>query len=121
MNNMDNVRMRGIMAQLLIEECIVKEEDKAKWLTCIPKSRDGMMKLRSKEDFDCVAVSTFQKGIDEFFQLWVELWGLEGCTNYIHMMLPGRLSTYLFKRKNLYRHSQQGWEVFHSLLKTFYF
>jgi hypothetical protein len=120
---MDNVRTRAIMArlELLIEECIIKEQDKAKWLACIPKFRDGMLKLRSKDDFDGDAVSAFQKDIDEFFQLWVQLWGLEGCTNYIHMMSSGHLSTYLFKWKNLYRHSQQGWEAFNSLLKTFYF
>ena len=120
---MDNVRTRAIMArlELLIEECIVDEEDKAKWLACIPKFRDGLVKLRSKEDFDGDAVSAFQKDIDEFYQLWVELWGLEGVTNYIHMMSSGHLSTYLFKWKNLYRHSQQGWEAFNSLVKTFYF
>jgi hypothetical protein len=120
---MDNMRTRAIMArlELLIEECIVDEDDKEKWLVCIPKFREGMVKLRSKEDFDCAAVSAFQKDIDEFNQLWVELWGLEGVTNYIHMMSSGHLSTYLFKWKNLCRHSQQGWEAFNSLVKTFYF
>ncbi len=37
------------------------------------------------------------------------------------MMSSGHLSTYLFKWKNLYRHSQQVWEAFNSLVKTFYF
>lgn len=120
---MDNMRTRAIMAklELLIEECIVDEEDKGKWLLCIPKFRDGMIKLRSKEDFNGADVSAFQKDIDEFNQLWMELWGLEGVTNYIHMMSSGHLSQYLFKWKNLYRHSQQGWEAFNSLVKTFYF
>ncbi len=58
--------------ELLTEECIVKEGDKDKWLACIPKFREGMVKLRSKEDFDGAAVSAFQKDIDEFNQLWVE-------------------------------------------------
>jgi hypothetical protein len=120
---MDNVRTRTIIGriELLIEECIVVEEDKTKWLASIPKFREGMVKLRSRDDFDADAIAAFQRDIDEFFQLWVELWGLEGCTNYIHMMSSGHLSTYLFKWKNLYRHSQQGWEAFNSLLKTFYF
>lgn len=120
---MDNMQTRRIMGQLelLVEECIVVEVDKTKWLACIPKFRDGMIKLRSREDFDDAAIFSFQKDMDEFFQLWVELWGLEGCTNYIHMMSAGHLSVYLKKWKNLYRHSQQGWEAFNSLLKTFYF
>ena len=37
------------------------------------------------------------------------------------MMSSGHLSMYLRRWKNLYRHSQQGWEAFNSLLKTFYF
>ena len=120
---MDNMRTRKIMGQLelLVEECIVIEDHKATWLACIPKFRDGMIKLRGREDFDDAAIFSFQKDMDEFFQLWVELWGLEGCTNYIHMMSSGHLSVYLKKWKNLYRHSQQGWEAFNSLLKTFYF
>ena len=96
--------------ELLVEECILIEDHKAKWLACIPKFRDGMIQLsRGREDFDDTAIFLFQKDIDEFFQLWVELWGLEqGCTNYIHMMSSGHLSVYLKKWKNLYRHLQQG-------------
>jgi hypothetical protein len=86
-----------------------------------PQVQEGMIKLCSREAFDADAVSAFQKDIDDFFQLWVELWGLEGCTNYIHIMSSGYLSTYLSKWKNIYRHSQQGWGAFNSLLKTFYF
>jgi hypothetical protein len=120
---MDNVRTRTIMDSLefLIEECIVKEDRKAKWLACIPSFRDGMTKLRSRTDFDAAAITAFQSDIDDFFQVWVELWGVEGVTNYIHMLSSGHISMYLFKWKNLYRHSQQGWEAFNSLLKTFYF
>jgi hypothetical protein len=120
---MDNVRTRKIMGQLelLVEECIVVEDHKAKWFACIPKFRNGMIKLRSRDDFDDAAVFSFQKDMDEFFQLWVEPWELEGCTNYIHMMSSGHLSACLQKWKNLCRHSQQGWEAFNSLLNTFYF
>jgi hypothetical protein len=120
---MDNVRTRRIMGQLelLVEECIVMEDHKATWLACIPKFRDGITKLRSRDDFHNNAIFSFQKDMDEFFQLWVELWGLEGCTNYIHMMSSGHLSVHPQKWKNLHRHSQQGWEAFNSLLKTFYF
>jgi len=41
--------------------------------------------------------------------------------DYIHMLASGHVSAYLFYWKNLYRHSQQGWEAFNSLLKTFFF
>ena len=87
----------------------------------ITSYRKAITKLRNKEDFSAKDISLFQKDVDEFFQVWVELWGLEGCTNYIHMLSLGHISTYLCRWKNLYRHSQQGWEAFNSLLKIFYF
>jgi hypothetical protein len=58
---------------------------------------------------------------DDFYQKWVDLQGREGITNYIHFLGAGHLAEYLFYWKNRYRHSQQGWEAFNSLLKTFYF
>jgi hypothetical protein len=120
---MDNMRTRRIVGQLelLVEECMATEDHKAKWLACIPKFRDGMIKLGGRDDFDDAAVFSFQKDVDEFFQLWVELWGLEGCTNHIHMMSSGHSSVHLHKWKNPCRHSQQGWEAFNSLLETFCF
>jgi hypothetical protein len=49
------------------------------------------------------------------------MYGDEGVTNYLHMLASGHIMEYLFKYKNLYRHSQQGWEALNHLLKTFYF
>jgi hypothetical protein len=80
-----------------------------------------MIKLRCKDQFTPDMVIEFQKDIDAFFQIWVSLHGGEGVTNYIHLLATGHVSAYLFHWKNLYRHSQQGWEAFNSLLKTFFF
>jgi len=63
----------------------------------------------------------FQSNVDKFFRIWVELCGHEGVTNYIHMMSSGHFAEYLIYWRNLYRHSQQGWEAFNSFLKTFFF
>ena len=121
---MDNVRCRSIIDQfeLLVKEfCIEDGERNQQWLQCIPFYRSCILKLRSKKDLGVEEVASFQNDADNFFQIWVQLWGLEGCTNYIHMLSSGHISTYLLKWRNLYRHSQQGWEAFNSLLKTFYF
>ena len=56
-----------------------------------------------------------------FFQAWVLLWQKEGITNYIHMIGSGHIAEYLFKWRNLYRFSQQGWEAMNSLIKIFFF
>ena len=45
----------------------------------------------------------------------------EGITNYLHMIGSGHIADYLYKWKNLYRFSQQGWEAMNSLIKTFFF
>jgi len=47
--------------------------------------------------------------------------GHEGVTNYIHMLTTGHISEYLVYWGDLYDHSQQGWEAFNSLIKTFFF
>jgi hypothetical protein len=37
------------------------------------------------------------------------------------MIGAGHVADYLYKWKNLYRFSQQGWEAMNSLIKTFFF
>jgi len=37
------------------------------------------------------------------------------------MLGTGHIGEYLLHHRNLYKHSQQGWEAFNSLLKTFFF
>ena len=66
-------------------------------------------------------VVSFQKHADFFFQNWVKLHRKAGITNYIHMMGSGHFADYLYKWKNLYQYSQQGWEALNALIKTFYF
>lgn len=51
----------------------------------------------------------------------MELHGKAGVTNYIHMLSSGHISDYLRHWRNLYRHSQQGWESLNSMVKVFFF
>jgi hypothetical protein len=37
------------------------------------------------------------------------------------MIASGHIADYLYKWKNLYHFSQQGWEAMNSLIKTFFF
>lgn len=53
--------------------------------------------------------------------MWVTLFSSAGCTNYIHFLASGHTAEYLFRWRNLHRSSQQGWENFNSLLKSFFF
>jgi hypothetical protein len=57
----------------------------------------------------------FQDLIDDFFEIWVELFSNEGVTNYIHLLSSGHILYFLQKYKCLYIYSQQGWESMNSI------
>jgi hypothetical protein len=120
---MDNNRVRKLMNQLevMIELCIADGTEKEKWQIMMPHYRNAFVTLRTRHDMSNVEIESFQNEFDHFFQIWVGMYGDEGVTNYLHMLASGHIMEYLFKYKNLYRHSQQGWEALNHLLKTFYF
>jgi len=66
-------------------------------------------------------VESFQSHIHAFYVLCVNLTRHKGITNFIHMLASGHISEYILYWGNLYDHSQQGWEAFKSLIKTFFF
>jgi hypothetical protein len=107
--------------ELLTQLCLPNADEKNKWNTAVGHNRQGMKKLCCKEDFTVDMVIDFQKDIYAFSQIWVTMHGDDGVTNYICMLALGHISAYLFHWGNLYRHSQQGWEAFNSLLKVFFF
>jgi hypothetical protein len=81
----------------------------------------AMVLLWKKDDFTNADIVLYQHRADLFFQAWVILWQKEGIANYIHMIGSGHIAEYLYKWKNLFRFSQQGWEAMNSLIKTFFF
>lgn len=121
--SMENTRIRKVVYGLekLIEASYMTPAKKEQMTRSIPKYRQAIELLRQKEDFTDDDIEAFQKAIDEWFQDYVAVHGLDGLTNYIHMLVTGHVAEYMIKWRNLYRHSQQGWEAFNSLLKTFFF
>jgi len=105
---------------LFVDLCIVDENEKYQWKRSIDQYRKAMKLLRKKTNLTVDELEAFQTHIDVFFVLWVDLTGHEGVTNYIHMLASGHISEYLIYWGNLYDHSQQGWEAFNSLIKTFF-
>lgn len=120
---MDNVRTRRIVDALdiVIEFCVTNEDRKALWTTALNNYRTAMVLLQQREDFTNAMIVSYQSHADKFFQAWVLLWQQEGITNYIHVIGAGHIADYLYKWRNLYRFSQQGWEAMNSLVKTFFF
>jgi hypothetical protein len=107
--------------ELLIEVLVPDGEEKEKWCRLMPNYRAAMQLLRRKEDFTDEDIAECQNKIDLWFHDWVSLTGLDFMTNYVHLMSSGHIAEYLVKHRNLYRHSQQGWEAFNALLKSIFF
>jgi len=120
---LDNNRTRKVVESfdLFVDLCIVNENEKQQWKESINHYRKAMKLLRKKTNLTVSELEAFQSHVDHFFVLWVNLTGHEGVTNYIHMLASGHISEYLIYWGNLYDHSQQGWEAFNSLIKTFFF
>ena len=64
----------------------------------------------ARMEFTDDMIEEFQSVADAFFLKWVSINGLAGVTNYIHMLGSGHLMEFLYKYRNLYKYSQQGWE-----------
>jgi hypothetical protein len=77
--------------------------------------------LRKKTPFSDPEILDFQRVTDDWFQMWMDLEGWEGCTNYTHMLGSGHVADLLFHHRNLFVFSNQGWEALNSLIKQVYF
>ncbi len=83
---------------------------------------EGMSLLRKIDDLPDDEIMGFQWQMDQFGYHWMELnMGLEGITNYVHDLISGHISDYLFHWQNLYVHSQQGWEALNFAVKKYWF
>jgi hypothetical protein len=124
--SMDNGRTVNIIdkLELLIDYCIPESVDRKlnlQWKSCMPHYRSAMERIRQKTDFTDADIRQYQEQFDLFFQEWMAMYGLKGITNYIHLLSSGHMSDYLHKWRNLYLHSQQGWESLNNLVKIFFF
>jgi hypothetical protein len=61
----------------------------------------------------------FQDLADEFFEIWVEIFGPEGVTNYIHLIGSSHMLYFLQHFGCLYLYSQQGWEALMGKVQAF--
>jgi len=120
---LDNTKTRKIINGIdrFLDLCIVDYDERQKWKNCISEYRSAILLLRKKCDLTNNEIKQFQQHVDNFYVPWIDLLSSEGVTNYIHMLGAGHIGEYLLHHRNLYKHSQQGWESFNALLKTFFF
>jgi len=76
-----------------------------------------LLLLHQKLDAD--EMSLFQDDIDGFFEIWVENFGREGMSNYIHLLGAGHILYFLEKYQCVYLYSQQGWEALNNTIQAY--
>ncbi|KAL7558337.1 hypothetical protein ACA910_000137 [Epithemia clementina (nom. ined.)] len=121
---MSNGRIRRVISLLdkMVDACVFDEERKTDWKRCINNEYRPMLRLlTSHRNLSDDEITSFQLLADRFFASWIGMHGLDGITNYIHMVGAGHFAEFLQHWGNLYQHSQQGWEAFNNLIKVFYY
>ena len=122
--NMENYKVRKIIDNIenIIETCIPEVEKKRKYRFCLKHYNETMKILRKKDgDYTEEEIINFEEHADQFFQTWVDMHGMQGVTNYIHMIGVGHFTEYMRRWGNLHKYSQQGWEALNALMKLFFF
>ena len=120
---LDNNHIRKVIDQfeILVDVAVRDDARIQKYNYCIPQYRSGMELLRQCSEYSDDEIKVYQEYMDNWYQVWMQLHGLEGCTNYTHLLSSGHIAEYMFKWRNMYRFSQQGWENFNHVFSTVYF
>jgi hypothetical protein len=88
-------------------------------ISAVTKYREAMKILMRHSEPNDDDIEEFQSLIDDFYEKWIEIFGDEGITNYIHMLGSGHVMYFMKKYGCLYLYSQQGWESLKNTIQTF--
>jgi len=91
----------------------------AKLISAVGSYREAMKLLTAHRHLNDKEKNQFQDLIDDFFEQWIDLFGEEGITNYIHVLGSGHMLYFLEKYNCLYIYSQQGWEDLNNRCQAF--
>lgn len=105
----------------ILENAIPENEQdfKAKLIVACSKYSEAMKLLTLHRALTNDEMDIFQDLVDDFFEIWVELFGNDGMTNYLHMLGTGHILFFLRKYKCLYVFSQQGWEALNAVCTAY--
>jgi hypothetical protein len=121
---LDNGRTRKAVNNLeaLAEVCFFDDAEKELWTVCNGHHHNSMELCRMGWFHRRWHSRTPRAEEAEFFfQKWINLNGRAGITNCIHPLAMGHIAQCMFHWRNMHQHSQQSWEAFNGLLKTFCF
>jgi hypothetical protein len=118
-----NTIVRGMLnrIEITLQHAIPEREHdfKAKLIVACSKYSDAIKLLTTHRALTDEEMDNFQNLVDDFFEIWVELFGNDGMTNYLHLLGSGHILYFLCKYKCLYIYSQQGWEALNSVCTAY--
>jgi polyhydroxyalkanoate synthesis regulator protein len=97
---------------IIVEDAAGESDDefKTKMIFAVASFKEAMKILTTHRSLTEEEMERFQDKIDDFYEAWIDLFGEEGITNYIHLLGSGHMLYFLKKYGCLYIYSQQGWE-----------
>ena len=105
------------LARVLLQE---QTPDRlVRWQQMLTKYANTIKIAFQHEDFTDDKIEIFQDYIDEWYYDYIELVGLPGITNYMHLLGASHLYHYIKRWGNLYRYQQQGWEMKNEMISSF--
>lgn len=91
----------------------------SKLIVALQHYASAMDLLLLHRDLDDDEEELFQDYIDDFFEIWFDVFGIDGMSNYIHLLSSGHVFYFLKKYNCLYVYSQQGWEVLNKTIQAY--
>jgi reverse gyrase len=91
----------------------------SKLIIAITNYRNAMKLLTVHRELSKDENEQFQDYVDDFFEIWIEVFGDEGITNYIHMLGSGHILYFMKKYGCLYLYSQKVWESLNNTIQAF--
>jgi hypothetical protein len=105
---------------VIIEASVQNDEQmSSNLIIATEKYKEALKLLTLHRELTTEEIEEFQTLIDDFFELWIGIFGSHGVTNYIHMLASGHVHYFLKEYKCLYLYSQQGWEALNGEIQTF--
>ncbi len=122
----DNIQVRNqvgrrIVSKIdkIIEEVVEDISIRSKLIVALQYYSNAMELLLLHRALDEKEKNQFQDYIDDFFEIWISIFGIDGMSNYIHLLGSGHILYFLEKYDCLYLYSQQGWEALNNTIQAY--
>jgi hypothetical protein len=104
----------------LIDVCIKDKQRNGMAPDCLAHYRNALNIVTCPRKYTNMKLWTFQDESHASGWRWIKLYGLAGCSNYVHVF-TSHLLQYMTKYECLHFYSQQGWEHWNAAVKSLFF